>query len=61
MVDRLRRASPLLLAAFLGSAGVVHFVAPAPYERLIPPFLGDPRPWVYGSGVAEIAVAAAVA
>ena len=61
MVDRLRRASPWLLAAFLGGAGVMHFVAPEPYERLIPPFLGDPRAWVYASGVAEIAVGAAVA
>ena len=61
MTDRLRRASPWLLAAFLGGAGVMHFVAPGPYERLIPPFLGDPRAWVYASGVAEIAVGAAVA
>lgn len=61
MTDRLRGASPWLLAAFLGGAGVLHLVAPEPYERLIPPLLGAPRAWVYGSGVAEIAVAAAVA
>jgi uncharacterized membrane protein len=61
VTDRLRAASPWLLAAFLGGAGVLHFVAPEPYERLLPPFLGPPRPWVYGSGVAELAVAAAVA
>ena len=61
MTARLRTASPWLLAAFLGAAGVLHFVAPSPYERLIPPFLGNPRAWTYGSGVAELAVAAAVA
>jgi uncharacterized membrane protein len=58
---RLRRASPYLLAAFLSGAGVLHFVAPEPYERLVPPFLGAPRPWIYGSGIAEIACAVATA
>ena len=61
MTDRLRSASPWLLAAVMGGAGVLHFVAPGPYERLIPPFLGAPRPWVYGSGVVELACGAAVA
>ena len=60
-MSRLRAASPYLLAAFLAGAGLTHFVAPEPYERLIPPFLGSPRAWVYGSGVVELAVAAAVA
>ena len=35
-------------------------MAPAPYDQLIPERLGAPRPWVYGSGVAEIACAAAL-
>lgn len=35
-------------------AGVLHFVAPRVYEPLIPPPLGPPRPWVLGSGVAEV-------
>ena len=60
-MSRLRTASPYLLAAFLGGAGVLHFLAPQFYDRLIPPFLGPPRPWIYASGVAELAVAAAVA
>ena len=43
-----------------GVAGVLHLVAPGPYDKLIPKRLGAPRPWVYGSGVAEIACAAAL-
>jgi uncharacterized membrane protein len=38
----------------------MHLVKPQPYDALIPRALGAPRPWVYGSGVAEIACAAAL-
>ena len=58
---RLRAASPYLLAALLGGAGVLHFVRPEFYDALIPPFLPNPRAWTYGSGVLELACAAAVA
>lgn len=51
-----------LLAAFLGSAGVTHFVVPRFYDAIVPPALpGSARAWTIGSGVAELAVAAAVA
>ena len=53
-------ASPYLLAALVGGSGVLHFVVPGSYERLIPPFLPSPRAWVYGSGLVELACAAAV-
>jgi uncharacterized membrane protein len=54
-----RRA--VALSAFLGSAGVMHFVVPKVYDAMIPePLPGSPRTWTYGSGAAEIAVAAAV-
>ena len=56
----LRKASPYLLAAVIGGSGVLHLVWPDFYERLIPPLLGSPRAWVYGSGVVEIACAAAL-
>ncbi|MDT4937870.1 MAG: hypothetical protein QOG80_1541 [Pseudonocardiales bacterium] len=40
----------------------MHFVVPRFYDRMIPPALpGTPRAWTYGSGVAEMAVGAAVA
>jgi uncharacterized membrane protein len=41
-------------------AGLMHFVAPSFYRPLIPEALGDPDPWVYGSGVAEVAVGIAL-
>jgi uncharacterized membrane protein len=46
--------SALTLATVLTGAGVLHLVLPRPYEALIPRRLGDPRPWVLLSGVAEI-------
>ena len=58
----LRRASPFLLAGLLIGAGVTHFVRPEFYDALVPPVLpGSTRAWVYGSGVVELAVGAAVA
>ena len=49
------------LAALLGTAGVMHFVRPRPFEHLIPGPLGSPRAWVLASGAAELACAVAVA
>ena len=60
-VDRLRTASPWLLASVLIGAGVLHLVRPEAFDSLVPPFLGDPRPWTYLSGLGELAVGAAVA
>ena len=53
--------SPYALSAFLGAAGVLHFVMPGFYDALIPSFLPAPRAWIYASGVAELACAALVA
>ncbi|MGW4528191.1 DoxX family protein [Amycolatopsis sp. NPDC004378] len=51
-----------LLAGALGAMGVLHFAAPKPFDGLIPASLpGSRRAWTYGSGVAELAVGAAVA
>jgi uncharacterized membrane protein len=44
-----------ILAGALVVMGVLHFVAPAPFERIVPRALGRPRTWVYLSGVAELA------
>ena len=38
-MSRLRTASPYLLAAFLAGAGTTHFVVPATYDAIVPPFL----------------------
>lgn len=45
----------------LVGTGVLHFVRPEFYDALIPPFLPSPRAWTYGSGVAELGCALAVA
>lgn len=56
------RVSPYLLAGFLAGAGTTHFTHPRFYDQMVPPTLpGPPRAWTWGSGVAELAVAAAVA
>lgn len=47
-------------AIFFGGAGVLHFVVPRPYERIVPPGFGDPGRAVRVSGVAEIAGALAL-
>jgi uncharacterized membrane protein len=46
------------LSVLLGGSGVVHLVRPRTYEWLVPPELGAARPWVVGTGVAELAAAA---
>ncbi|GII98477.1 putative membrane protein [Sediminihabitans luteus] len=51
----------LALAGALTATGVLHLVRPRTFEPLIPRRLGSPRAWVLGSGVAELACAAAVA
>lgn len=54
--------SALSLAGLLAASGVLHFVAPKPYDALVPRSLpGSPRTWTLLSGAAELAVAAAVA
>ena len=50
------RRTARVLAAVLGGSGVLHLLRPRTYEWLVPPELGPARPWVLGSGVAEIAV-----
>ncbi|WP_116709340.1 DoxX family protein [Actinomycetospora cinnamomea] len=44
------------------TTGVLHGVAPRPFDTIVPPWLpGSARFWTYASGVAELAVGAAVA
>src|SRR3954449_7141404 len=53
------RARALLV--LLGASGVLHLVRPRVYQFLVPPELGPARPWVLGSGVAELGTAALLA
>ena len=58
----MRRASPYLLAGFLAGAGTSHFLVPGFYDQMVPKALPGPaRAWTWGSGIAELAVAASVA
>jgi len=59
MAPRLPGWTPLSL--LLAAVGVLHLVKPDPFASIVPSQLGDPVPWVYASGVAEIACAAGLA
>jgi uncharacterized membrane protein len=50
----MRPFSPYLIGVLFILAGVLHFVRPEAYARIVPPFLPYPRALVYLSGVAEI-------
>jgi uncharacterized membrane protein len=47
-----------LFAIFFMLAGVNHFINPALYLKIMPPYLPWPLPLVYLSGVAEVALGA---
>ncbi|MFD5464998.1 hypothetical protein ACFWIQ_19540 [Kitasatospora sp. NPDC127059] len=54
--------SARLLSALLLGAGAAHFAAPRSFDAIVPRALpGDPRTWTHLSGLAELAVGAAVA
>jgi uncharacterized membrane protein len=62
----MRRISPAAAARCLGAVlaftGTTHFATPQTYDPLIPPALpGAARWWTYGSGVAELGCALALA
>jgi uncharacterized membrane protein len=44
-----------LAGPFFILAGVMHFVIPRAYRRIVPPYIPAPAAMVYASGVAEIA------
>lgn len=57
-----KRSSAPAMAAALAAMGVLHFLAPRPFDKLIPPELpGEPRTWTLASGAVELVTAALVA
>ena len=48
-------AGCITLAAFFVGAGIMHFVAPKAYQRIVPPVFPAPGALIAISGVAEIA------
>jgi uncharacterized membrane protein len=62
MTKRKSQAAAWSLAGLLSGMGVLHFAAPKPFDAIVPPALpGSARAYTYGSGVAELGVAAALA
>ncbi len=62
MTSPTRPRSAALLAAMLATTGVLHFVAPAPFDAIIPRWVPGPRRrWTHLSGAAELGIAATVA
>ena len=53
-MQKLRAPLRVTLAAALVGVGVLHFVNPEPFIRIVPPALGDARLLVYVSGVFEV-------
>ncbi len=49
-----------LMACLYLVAGVLHFVYPKVYLRIMPPWIPGPKPMVYLSGLLEIAFGAAL-
>ena len=59
-LSRVKRPLLFVMGPLYVLAGALHFVAPAAYERVVPPQFPRPRELVYLSGVAEIALGAGV-
>ncbi len=55
-----RPCAAVLLGALLVGAGVLHGATPGFFDQIVPSVLPHPRAWTYASGVAEVAVGAAV-
>ncbi|HEY5855645.1 MAG TPA: hypothetical protein VIW24_16765 [Aldersonia sp.] len=56
------QAAALRLAILLAGTGTLHFATPKPFDAIVPPALpGRARYYTYASGVAELAVAGALA
>ncbi|GGL69274.1 DoxX family protein [Halocalculus aciditolerans] len=53
---RVERGLLYVMSALYVGAGVMHFVAPRSFERIVPPGFPNPRGLVYLSGVAEVAL-----
>ena len=52
----MRRKIALVVAAvFYAIAGILHFLHPGGYVKIVPPFIPHPLAMVYFSGLAEIA------
>lgn len=53
-LSQLKRPLVYVMGIFYTVAGVLHFVVPTAYARVVPPLFPKPRLLVYLSGIAEI-------
>ena len=53
-IERYKRPLLYVMGPLYIVAGILHFVAPDAYERVVPPQFPRPRELVYLSGIAEI-------
>ncbi|PJJ48370.1 DoxX family protein [Hymenobacter chitinivorans] len=53
-MPRIRTLSRYILAVLFIGAGVLHFLKPEPYVRIMPPYLPWPSGLVLVSGIAEV-------
>ena len=59
-IARFKRPLLYVMGPLYVVAGILHFVAPDTYERVVPPQFPRPRELVYLSGIAEIALGVGV-
>ena len=54
-ISKARTIARVVASMFYVGAGLMHFLRPAPYVKIMPPFLQWPLELVYVSGAAEVA------
>jgi len=57
---RARRVSLTGLIALMGGSGIAHLIVPEPYLKIVPRWVSSASAAVFWSGIAELAVAAAL-
>jgi len=60
-MGRARRLSLAALIALMGGSGIAHLILPEPYLKIVPRWVPSASAAVFWSGIAELAVAAALA
>jgi len=60
-MGRARRFSLAALIALMGGSGIAHLIVPEPYLKIVPRWVPSASAAVFWSGIAELAVAAALA
>jgi len=54
VLHRIRIALAIALGIPFIMIGLEHFIRPAPFDAIVPAYLGFPRFWTFASGIAEV-------